>query len=611
MANPIVLILIPFYGNIDLLNQCVASISQCKSKYTYRLLLVNDATPAEEMNQLQDGDYEMITLETNTGFTNAVNTGLRENKDSFDYVILLNSDMKAMDGCFDALIDRAKADKNIGIVGGIELSHLNADYIINAGGNQIVSNGRLTDFLSLVRKGRVSDGDYQKAEMLDWVAFGVVLLTAACVNCVGELDCQFINYFSDVDYCKQASLNSFTIWFEPAARVVHKQHMTSKLFLNRSIIKLQEERERFYKKWYPRISYYHIDDRFWNIRIGASAKKWFPKILPHFDFLHFFNGQLNSFLNTDNDILEKVNQVKQLHITDDPAVFPWDVIKELYLKGYIYLKQVSSLYNATEEDVFSYQQEELTIFSPHCDDVALSLSGFLLRRKSYNENSVVNVLFGKSNYTIQQNTGLTVDEVSRIRSIEEAQLCSELNINFKIFKLSDTLIRRPGVSIYYDSVEDLERSITGRCMNTIMEVVNERPESMIVAPLAASLMSDHTIVAFSIAYLVSKGKIDSAKVLIYEDLPYAGMSGGLAKGIALYAYLGIELEPIVYDISAVFESKRELLSVYYSQLGDYHREIIDQYGYSIMRLHKGPTLEEGRRGERLWKIKSVNKHAIA
>lgn len=603
------MVFIPFYGHVELLNQCIESIRRSQSGYAFRLVLINDGTVAEELEKLVPGDFEMISMGSNTGFTNAVNTGLKKYLAEYDYAVLVNSDMEVLPGWLDALIDRAKTDSRIGILGGMELSHLNHDYIINAGGNEIVSNGQLTDFLSIIRKGRISEGDFSKAEMVDWVAFGIVMLTAKCIKTLGDLDSQFINYFSDVDYCKRASLNSFTVWMEPLARVVHKQHKTAKLFYNRSIIKLQEDRERFYRKWYPRIAYYHIDDRFWNIRIGASSQKWFPKPLPHFDFLHF-NRALPGFLDIKEDTLEKVNKVKQLNIGDDPTLFPWDIIKELYLKGHIYLKQVLSLYDE-EDDGSPYPQDDLTIFSPHCDDVALSLGGFLLKRKAYNNNSVVNVLFGKSNYTIHKHAALTADEISGIRSIEEAQLCAELNINYRVFDIPDTLLRRPAAGIYYNSLEDMERSIAGKCLDTIMEVVNERPGTVILAPLGASLMSDHAIVAFSIAYLISKNKIDAEKVLVYEDLPYAFMPGGLSKGIALYAYFGVELEPIIYDVSAVFESKRELLSIYYSQIEDFHRESIDQYGYSIMRLHKGPELEDGRRAERLWKIKSVNKHAIA
>lgn len=609
MPSPKIVILIPFYGHVELLNQCIYSIFQAQGQHAFRLVLINDGTAEDELAKLIPGNFEMITLDCNSGFTNAVNAGLRAYNNQFDYAVLVNSDMEVLPGWLDALVSRAAADSKIGIVGGMELSHLNHDYIINAGGNEIVSNGQLTDFLSIIRKGRVSAGDFGEAEMIDWVAFGIVLLTAKCVESVGELDAQFINYFSDVDYCKRASLNSFTVWMEPKARVVHKQHKTAKLFYNRSIIKLQEDRERFYKKWYPRIAYYHIDDRFWNIRIGASSKKWFPKTLPHFDFLHF-NRALPAFLDVKEDTLEKVKMVRELNIGDDPGIFPWDVIKELYLKGHIYLKQISSLYDA-EEDVFAYQQDDLTILSPHCDDVALSLGGFLLKRKAYNKRSHVNVLFGKSNYTIHRHVALTVDEVSRIRAIEEAQLCAELNINYRVFDLPDTLLRRPGAGIYYNSLDEIERSIAGKYIDKIMEIVNEQPGNILLAPLGAALMSDHAIVAFCVAYLVSKNKLNAAKVLVYEDLPYAFMPGALSKGFALYAYFGIELEPIVYDVSAVFESKRELLSIYYSQIEDFHRESIDQYGYSIMRLHKGADLEEGRRGERLWKIKSVNKHAVA
>ncbi len=118
-TNKNVSIVIPIYRDVSTTKACVESVLNSKSKTAYKLLLINDCSPEEEMfsylsSLTGDSRVEVHTNKTNLGFVGTVNKGMSLYPASD--VILLNSDTLVSDFWIDRLIAHAARKENIGTI---------------------------------------------------------------------------------------------------------------------------------------------------------------------------------------------------------------------------------------------------------------------------------------------------------------------------------------------------------------------------------------------------------------------------------------------------------------------------------------------------------------
>ena len=106
-------IVIPVYGQADLLSKCLASID-----VKARVILVDDCGPEQdklkEVYSGLNGNSTLIRQPQNSGFARTVNTGV--NRGNSPLVLLLNSDIELKPGAIQAMIDEFN-NPEVGIVG--------------------------------------------------------------------------------------------------------------------------------------------------------------------------------------------------------------------------------------------------------------------------------------------------------------------------------------------------------------------------------------------------------------------------------------------------------------------------------------------------------------
>ena len=86
-------IVIPNYNGIKYLGNCLASL-EISHEYIYKVLVVDNGSTDGSDKIAKEYGAELIELGENTGFTGAVNAGIKSSSDC-DYVILLNNDTVA------------------------------------------------------------------------------------------------------------------------------------------------------------------------------------------------------------------------------------------------------------------------------------------------------------------------------------------------------------------------------------------------------------------------------------------------------------------------------------------------------------------------------------
>jgi GT2 family glycosyltransferase len=157
----------------------------------------------------------------NRGFARAANEGCRLSRGQ--WFLLLNPDTTVSDTFLDevlAFADRLDAaDPKAGIVG-FQLRHGDGSRQFSAGPEPTLG-GTLAG-LALPRCRR----KYYRLSMsrrrrVPWVTGCCLLLRRDCVRELGGLDEDFFLYYEDVDLCRRARAQGWSVWFEPALRVVH------------------------------------------------------------------------------------------------------------------------------------------------------------------------------------------------------------------------------------------------------------------------------------------------------------------------------------------------------------------------------------------------------
>lgn len=113
-------IIIPVYGQADLLQKCIASLPEAAQGTPYRLIIVDDCGPEQEqLGQVYrffnlDKDCKVIRNRQNSGFARTVNAGVASGNAPF--ILLLNSDCLLQPGAISAML-REFDDPKVGVVG--------------------------------------------------------------------------------------------------------------------------------------------------------------------------------------------------------------------------------------------------------------------------------------------------------------------------------------------------------------------------------------------------------------------------------------------------------------------------------------------------------------
>lgn len=112
-------IIIPVYGQADLLTRCIAALPDAAQGVPYRLIVVDDCGPEQDklgaVYHSLNGNSKLIRNKQNSGFARTVNTGVAIG--SAPYILLLNSDCILQPGAISAMLKEFDRRADVGVVG--------------------------------------------------------------------------------------------------------------------------------------------------------------------------------------------------------------------------------------------------------------------------------------------------------------------------------------------------------------------------------------------------------------------------------------------------------------------------------------------------------------
>ena len=215
---------IPHFGPQEKLNDCLDALIKVDGFDPKWLYIVDNNT-----------HNRYFTLGVNHGIEQALN-------DDCDYVWVLNNDTQPDANYLQATINRFNSNPKIGIVGGKNLVTDRPDRIFWGGSHQAFPTG-------VHKAGYVSRGSLNEATQESWATFSSVVIRRKTIDNCGLLDGDMRMIFSDSDYCFQAGLNGWQVWYEPEAVILHDTGV-SRSTPNPIIIDIfRKDKRAFYWKW--------------------------------------------------------------------------------------------------------------------------------------------------------------------------------------------------------------------------------------------------------------------------------------------------------------------------------------------------------------------------
>lgn len=233
----------------EMTDKCIEIVRK-NAGIEHEILVVDDFSDVPYENK----DAKVIRLKEHSGFTKAINVGLRVLRLNYDYVCLLNNDTEPCENFLKSMVENAETDPVIGIVGAGRVQN-KEPYVVAMWGTDLTT-GTVA----------ASHDDQEEPGICVWIPFCCVLLSKNCVESVGLLDEKLINHCSDNDYCLRAIFMGFCVLFDPKAKVIHYQSAT----INSLGIAPYEDQKIFIQKWLGTAMNEILD----KIPVNDPMKKW-------------------------------------------------------------------------------------------------------------------------------------------------------------------------------------------------------------------------------------------------------------------------------------------------------------------------------------------------
>jgi len=234
--RPKVSIIIPVYGQLPFVLNCLDSLSSHVSRHTVEIVLADDASPESTRTSLLARvpwiRYER--RESNGGFLECCNFAVA--KASGEFVVLLNSDTRVVPGWLDELIGGFDLFPMAGMTGS---KLFNDDGTLQEAGGIFWRDG------SAHNHGRGDDPNrpqYCYARQADFISGASIALRRTVWEELGGFDPLYRPaYCEDADLAFRLRRNGYQVWYMPYSRAIHYEGVTHGRDLSKGIKAYQVE----------------------------------------------------------------------------------------------------------------------------------------------------------------------------------------------------------------------------------------------------------------------------------------------------------------------------------------------------------------------------------
>jgi len=218
-------VIIPNWNGIDFLPHCLNSLRYQTFK-EFEIIVVDNGSTDGSVDFLSRNysDVNLVKLKTNTGFSRAINEGIRVAKG--DYCLLLNNDVEADPYLIENLHGVAK-NKGANFYACRMMNFYNRD-IIDGAGDGYTREGKAFR----IGWGEKYENKFDKIKRVFGACAGASFYRRELFDEVGLFDLDFFAYHEDTDWNFRANLMGFKCFYIPSAVVFHVGSATTGSFIN-------------------------------------------------------------------------------------------------------------------------------------------------------------------------------------------------------------------------------------------------------------------------------------------------------------------------------------------------------------------------------------------
>lgn len=221
-AVPEVSVIIPVFNNLDYTRQCLTSLFTVKEPVDYEIIVVDNGSTdgtAEYLSQLPSM-VRVVSPGENLGFAKGSNAGALEARGRF--LCFLNNDTMVLPGWLSSMVDCAKQNPEIGIVGNLQIFPETG---------KVQQAGIVCGPHKLVRsiynnELPATHPAVQKPREFQFIAGSCMLIEKEFFFRLGGFDESYRNSCEDVDLCMKARDAGRKVFYCPQSRIYHYESKT-------------------------------------------------------------------------------------------------------------------------------------------------------------------------------------------------------------------------------------------------------------------------------------------------------------------------------------------------------------------------------------------------
>ncbi|MBS5958821.1 MAG: glycosyltransferase family 2 protein [Clostridiales bacterium] len=261
-----VTIIIPNYNGLKFMEPCMKAL-ETQSDKNFELLVVDNGSTDGSVEWLKEHDIPSIFLKENTGFSGAVNVGIREAKTP--YVILLNNDTEPEPDYVRELVRTMDSSKKIFSASSKMIQLYHKDLMDDAGDMYSVLGWAYQRGVGQSIKG------YKKPRNVFAACAGAAIYRREVFDEIGGFDEAHFAYLEDIDVGYRAKIYGYDNVYCPSAVVYHVGSGTSGSKYNSFKVKLAA-RNNIYLN-YKNMPFLQLLINLFPIMIGICVKYMFFK----------------------------------------------------------------------------------------------------------------------------------------------------------------------------------------------------------------------------------------------------------------------------------------------------------------------------------------------